>query len=199
MHRPIVIATQAWIFACSGVAAFLLRFDFSLPVAHLRHLAYALPIWILVKIAVFHVAKLDRGWWRYVSVSDLIRVAFGNVAASAISCILILLIAPSGFPRSIYVLDLMVCFLATSGLRTHNDGNCYQPRGQHGRREEYADLRSGGRGHHSTQRDSEQSQIALSHCGLSGRPARQERTAHFWRAGARRRRPRRVTSKKAQC
>jgi len=84
MHRPIVIATQAWIFACSGVAAFLLRFDFSLPVAHLRHLAYALPIWILVKIAVFHVAKLDRGWWRYVSVSDLIRVAFGNVAASAL-------------------------------------------------------------------------------------------------------------------
>jgi FlaA1/EpsC-like NDP-sugar epimerase len=117
MHRPIVIATQAWIFACSGVAAFLLRFDFGLPAAHLRHLAYALPIWILVKIAVFHVAKLDRGWWRYVSVNDLIRIAFGNVAASAISCILILLIAPSGFPRSIYVLDLMVCFLATSGLR----------------------------------------------------------------------------------
>jgi FlaA1/EpsC-like NDP-sugar epimerase len=117
MHRPIVIAAQAWIFACSGVAAFLLRFDFSLPPQYVRQLVYALPIWIVVKIAVFHMAKLDRGWWRYVSVSDLIRVAFGNVAASAISCILILLIAPSGFPRSIYVLDLMVCFLATSGLR----------------------------------------------------------------------------------
>jgi len=85
MHRPIVIAAQAWIFACSGVAAFLLRFDFSLPPQYVRQLAYALSIWIVVKIAVFHMAKLDRGWWRYVSVSELIRVAFGNVAASAIS------------------------------------------------------------------------------------------------------------------
>jgi FlaA1/EpsC-like NDP-sugar epimerase len=117
MHRPIVMAVQVWIFACSGVAAFLLRFDFSLPSAYLRHLGYALSIWIVVKVAVFHVAKLDRGLWRYLSVADLFRIAFGNLAASAVSCILIVLIAPSGFPRSIYVLDLMVCFLATSGIR----------------------------------------------------------------------------------
>src|ERR1019366_7237781 len=69
------------------------------------------------KAAVFHVAKLDRGLWRYVSVADLLRIAFGNIAASAVSFILILFIAPPGFPRSIYILDLMVCFLATSGLR----------------------------------------------------------------------------------
>jgi FlaA1/EpsC-like NDP-sugar epimerase len=117
MHRLIVLAVQAWLFACSGVAAFLLRFDFSLPQTYLRHLGYALPLWIVVKIAVFHAAKLDRGLWRYVSVADLIRVAVGNLTASTVSCILILLIAPSGFPRSIYVLDLMICFLATSGLR----------------------------------------------------------------------------------
>jgi FlaA1/EpsC-like NDP-sugar epimerase len=117
MHRPIVMAVQVWIFACSGVAAFLLRFDFSLPSAYLRHLGYALSIWIVVKVAVFHVAKLDRGLWRYLSVADLFRIAFGNLAASAVSCILIVLIAPSGFPRSIYIIDLMICFLATSGLR----------------------------------------------------------------------------------
>ena len=117
MRRALVWAAQIGMFALSGVAAFLLRFDFRLPLAYRRDLFYALPIWILVKIAVFYAAKLDRGLWRYVSVADLVRVAFGNVAASAISCILILLIAPSGFPRSIYVLDLMCCVLATSGLR----------------------------------------------------------------------------------
>jgi len=116
-HRVIVITAQACIFALSGVAAFLLRFDFRLPPAYLRHLAYALPIWIAVKIIVFHAAKLDRGIWRYVSESDLIQLAFGNLTSSVASGILIRLIAPSGFPRSIYVLDLIVCFLATSGLR----------------------------------------------------------------------------------
>ena len=117
MRRALIWAAQIGLFALSGVAAFLLRFDFSLPLRYRRYLFCALPIWILVKIVVFYAAKLDRGLWRYVSVADLVRVTFGNVAASAISCILILLIAPSGFPRSIYALDLMCCVLATSGLR----------------------------------------------------------------------------------
>ena len=117
MRRGLVWAAQLGVFALSGVAAFLLRFDLSLPSTYRPYLAYALPIWILVKIVVFHAAKLDRGLWRYLSVADLFRIAFGNVAASAVSFILIRVIAPPGFPRSIYLLDLMICFLATSGLR----------------------------------------------------------------------------------
>jgi FlaA1/EpsC-like NDP-sugar epimerase len=117
IRRALVWVAQIGMFALSGVAAFLLRFDFSLPPVYRRYLVYALPIWILVKSAVFYAAKLDRGLWRYVSVADLVRVAVGNFTASTISCGLILLIAPSGFPRSIYILDLMCCVLATSGLR----------------------------------------------------------------------------------
>jgi FlaA1/EpsC-like NDP-sugar epimerase len=117
LHRLIVWVVQIGIFAFSAVTSFLLRFDFSLPPAYYRHLAYALPIWIVVKIVVFRAANLDRGLWRYTSVADLIRLSYSNLIASFISCILIRLIAPFGFPRSIYVLDLMICFLATSGLR----------------------------------------------------------------------------------
>src|ERR1035438_4727245 len=117
MRRALVWTAQIGVFALSGVVAFLLRFDLSLPPAYRIFLAYALPIWILVKIAVFHVAKLDRGLWRYLSVGDLSRIAYGNLTASVVSCILIKVIAPRGFPRSIYLLDLMICFLATSGLR----------------------------------------------------------------------------------
>jgi len=117
MRRALVWAAEIGLFAISGVVAFLLRFDLSLPSAYRIYLAYALPIWILVKIAVFHVAKLDRGLWRYLSVGDLSRIAYGNLTASVVSRILIKVIAPRGFPRSIYILDLMICFLATSGLR----------------------------------------------------------------------------------
>jgi FlaA1/EpsC-like NDP-sugar epimerase len=55
--------------------------------------------------------------WRYLSVADLFRIAIGNLAGSVVSFFLIRVIAPPGFPRSIYLLDLMICFLATSGLR----------------------------------------------------------------------------------
>jgi FlaA1/EpsC-like NDP-sugar epimerase len=117
LHRPMVRAVQLAVFAFSGVAAFLLRFDFGLPAHYWRHLAYALPIWIVVKTVVFRMASLDRGWWRYVSVDDLLRIVVGNFVGSVLSCVAILSIAPGGFPRSIYALDLMVCFLGTAGVR----------------------------------------------------------------------------------
>src|ERR1022692_1885634 len=89
IHRPAVWMAQIGIFALSGVLAFLLRFDLRMPPAYLGHLAYALPIWIVVKIVVFRVANLDRGWWRYVSIADLRRIVVGNFAGSALSCIVI--------------------------------------------------------------------------------------------------------------
>jgi FlaA1/EpsC-like NDP-sugar epimerase len=117
LHRPVVWAVQIWIFALSAVLAFLLRFDFRIPQAHFQHLVYAVLIWIVVKAFVFRVADLDRGWWRYVSIADLVRIVTGNFAASTLGCVAILLIAPGGFPRSIFVLDLMICFLGTAGVR----------------------------------------------------------------------------------
>jgi FlaA1/EpsC-like NDP-sugar epimerase len=116
-RRPIMWALQIGVFAFSALAAFLLRFDFALPTFCHRYFAYGLSIWVLTKIAVFRIGKLDRGWWKYVSVADVIRVGIGNLIASAIGCVLILAIGPAGFPRSVFALDFIVCFLATSGLR----------------------------------------------------------------------------------
>lgn len=110
-------ALQIGVFTLSAITAFLLRFDFTLPPVYLHFLAYALPIWVAVKIAVFRLAKLERGLWRYVSLVDIQRVGLGNLAASLLSCPIILAVAPPGFPRSIFVLDLIVCFLFTGGLR----------------------------------------------------------------------------------
>jgi len=117
VRRILIWATQTAIFAASAVAAFLLRFDFSVPPHYIRYLPYALAIWLPVKIVVFYAAKLDRGFWRYVSFSDLVRVLAANLLASFVGYLLILLLAPPGFPRSLYMLDLMVCMFGTGGLR----------------------------------------------------------------------------------
>ena len=117
VRRVLIWVTQAVIFALSAVAAFLLRFDFSVPAFYLRYLPYALAIWLPAKFLVFYAAKLDRGFWRYVSAVDLVRISIANLIASIIGFFLIRWLAPAGFPRSIYVLDLMVCFFGTCGLR----------------------------------------------------------------------------------
>jgi FlaA1/EpsC-like NDP-sugar epimerase len=117
ISQPAIWAVQILIFAVSGISAFLLRFDLTLPPKQVAHLAYALTVWIVVKIIVFRIARLDRGWWRFVSLDDLPRLAMGNLLGSFLSMFVILWTAPRGFPRSIYVLDLLVCSLLTVGVR----------------------------------------------------------------------------------
>jgi FlaA1/EpsC-like NDP-sugar epimerase len=116
-RKPIIWTTQLGIFALSVFAAFLLRFDFSVPREQYHHLATALMVLVIVKIIVFRTAKLDRGLWRYVSVIDMVRVGVGNLIASSIACAVILAISSSGFPRSLYAIDFLLCLLATGGLR----------------------------------------------------------------------------------
>jgi FlaA1/EpsC-like NDP-sugar epimerase len=116
-HRPAIWCAQNTVFVFSGVAAFLLRFDLRLPTSYTPDLVYAIPIWLCTKVVVFRVAKLDRGWWQYVSAGDIAALFAANCISSALGCIFILLLAPAGFPRSLYPLELMICFLGTAGIR----------------------------------------------------------------------------------
>jgi FlaA1/EpsC-like NDP-sugar epimerase len=112
-----MLAIQLALFFVSGLLAFLLRFDFTLPQTYLPHLRTALGVWIIAKLLVFCALRLDHGWWRYVSLQDLARLGVGNLLGASLGALGILLLAPPGFPRSIYALDLLICFLLTAGLR----------------------------------------------------------------------------------
>jgi len=110
-------AVQLAIFAAAGVLAFLLRFDLSLPAHYRPYLLAGLAVWIPVKILVFGAFGMDRGWWRYTSVRDFTRLAPANLVGSALGCVAVWWLAPKGFPRSIYVLDSVLCFGLTAGVR----------------------------------------------------------------------------------
>jgi FlaA1/EpsC-like NDP-sugar epimerase len=117
MRLVLVWAAQVVMFALSGVAAFQLRFDFSLPQFYLRDLTYAVAVWIAVKSVAFHFANLDKRGFRYVSIADAYRLLCANLAGSAASFFLLLFVAPGGIPRSIYLIDLIFCTLGTAGVR----------------------------------------------------------------------------------
>jgi FlaA1/EpsC-like NDP-sugar epimerase len=108
---------QGCIFALSGLIAFLLRFDLGLPQACLHYFVYALPVWIVVKSVTFYFTQLNRRGLRYVSIADVYRIVIANLAGSLLSWAIIVCIAPAGFPRSVYLIDLIISFLGTVGLR----------------------------------------------------------------------------------
>ncbi len=115
--RPLVWLLHLSLVAGSGIAAFLLRFEFRIPANEWAHLRYGLAAWLVCKSLAFRWFGLDRGWWRFVSVEDLARLGLANLSGSAAAAVLIQALAPAGFPRSIYILDLVLCFLAVSGAR----------------------------------------------------------------------------------
>jgi FlaA1/EpsC-like NDP-sugar epimerase len=112
-----VVAVHLCLFAASGYCAFLLRFEFNLPPSQLAHLFYALAIWLTVKSLVFQLLTVNRGTWRFVSLPDALTLLFANVIGSLVSAIVIDVVAPAGFPRSIYLSDLALCLLLTTGIR----------------------------------------------------------------------------------
>jgi FlaA1/EpsC-like NDP-sugar epimerase len=83
----------------------------------LRYFVYALPVWIVVKSVTFQASNLNRRGLRYVSIADVYRIVIANIAGSFLSWAIIASIAPAGFPRSIYLSDLILCLLGTVGLR----------------------------------------------------------------------------------
>ena len=117
MRWLFVWAAQGCIFALSGFIAFLLRFDLGLPQTCWRYFVYALPVWIVVKSVIFQASNLNRRGLRYVTIADVYRIVVANCAGSLLSWAIIVNIAPAGFPRSIYLSDLILSLLGTAGLR----------------------------------------------------------------------------------
>ena len=118
-HHPrwVMCTIQFAIFAAAGVLAFLLRFDLTVPAEYRRHLLAAICVLVPAKIFAFYFFKMDRGGWRYVSIRDVARLVAANLAGSVLGCLALLWFAPQGFPRSIYLLDFMLCLGMTAGVR----------------------------------------------------------------------------------
>jgi FlaA1/EpsC-like NDP-sugar epimerase len=117
LSRPSAWIAQTVIFLTAGLLAFLLRFDFQVPAFYRTHLLVALCVWVAAKTIVFFLLKMDRGWLTQASLMDLYNLLLANLLATGLSSLLILAIAPAGFPRSVYILDFVLCFLATSAAR----------------------------------------------------------------------------------
>lgn len=114
----IIVVTQVAIVAISFALAFFLRFDFRFPAGYQPTFWMILPALLVTKLVVFWKFQLFRGWWRYVSVPDLIAIFKGNVLASlGLLLYAVFVHRLYHIPRSVLVLDFVFCFLLMGGVR----------------------------------------------------------------------------------
>jgi FlaA1/EpsC-like NDP-sugar epimerase len=102
----------------SLIDAFALRFDLRIPQEYWGAILELLPPVILIKMTVFWSMGLSEGWWRYVSMPDLLQIFKANVLASAAFVVYVVFFPRfEGLPRSVIILDFILCFSVMIGVR----------------------------------------------------------------------------------
>lgn len=117
-QRILTIAINLSAIAGALVLAFLVRYDFRLEAFPMQAFWRMLPAVLLIKVVVFWYYGLFRGWWRYVSMADLIAITKAN----ALSSVLVVMYAVFAFrlesiARTVLFLDGLFCFLLVAGIR----------------------------------------------------------------------------------
>jgi FlaA1/EpsC-like NDP-sugar epimerase len=117
-RKVLIGILQVLIVLASFWFSFLLRFDFALPETVLFAVFWLMPPLILSKLLIFWWYGLFSGWWRYISIPDLIVLLRANALASlAFAPMTFFLFAIQDFPSSILIIDCILCFLLMGGLR----------------------------------------------------------------------------------
>jgi FlaA1/EpsC-like NDP-sugar epimerase len=120
IHRNLLIIglLDIGMLSASLVVAYLMRFDFSIPVIFKQRMLLALPLVLATKLIIFHFFNLYRGMWRYTSIADLMNVIKAATASSLV--ILAMLLFGTRFvyfPRSVFLIDWCLTILLISGSR----------------------------------------------------------------------------------
>ncbi len=110
--HDLIVATIAW------VAAYLLRFNFSIPAEHFQHMSQSV-LWVVpLQGVVFVSLGLYRGMWRFASVPDLKRILFAVGSAAAVVAALLFMLSSSIIvPRSVLILDPLLLMMMMGGSR----------------------------------------------------------------------------------
>ncbi|MFN7923987.1 MAG: nucleoside-diphosphate sugar epimerase/dehydratase [Bryobacteraceae bacterium] len=116
--RPFVIALFYGVMVTMSLfLAYLLRFEFSIPPSDLALFKKALVIAVIAKFTVFFALGRHRTSWRYTGFYDLQHLLLSQVLGSAAFAAANYIVVGSAFPRSVYFIDFLLCFLTKAGTR----------------------------------------------------------------------------------
>ena len=104
----VIVGIDIILLGASWYAAFLLRYNFDLPVDSSVMAVRLLPVVILIKIIVFYFFNVYRGMWRYTSLIDLFNIIKASVLSTLVIIALIIFSHSfTGFARSILVIIIL--------------------------------------------------------------------------------------------
>ncbi|MBA2313739.1 MAG: polysaccharide biosynthesis protein [Actinobacteria bacterium] len=116
-RRPLIVLAHAVLIAASLALAFLIRFDFDVPATEWRRAGEALVLLLAIRMAFYWYFKLYEGLWRYVSMRDILAILRATTLSEVVFVAAVLAFSGYGFPRSIFVIDWLLCIAFVAGTR----------------------------------------------------------------------------------
>lgn len=117
-RRLSILILKTGLVCLAFLLAFALRFDLLIPASYWPVIFKLIIPLVLIKLLVFRCLGLSSGWWRYVSLSDALAIFNANLLATVFFIAYVVLVHRlDNVPRSVLVLDGILCFLLTCGVR----------------------------------------------------------------------------------
>ena len=111
------VLASAVVAGTSGVIAYLLRFDFQVPAVWKPGMYTATCLWVAVQPLLLFLAGWNRVGWNSISLPDLRIISRSVLIAAAGSTVAILLVGQNHVPRSVFILQAVLVFLFSAGIR----------------------------------------------------------------------------------
>jgi FlaA1/EpsC-like NDP-sugar epimerase len=128
-RKQAIVLVHIVIFAISLMMAFLLVNNMQFQNEwFLKLYPKTLLLFIIVKLSVFAVFKQYQGWWRYVSISDLLSIVKASLVSTLIIVIAWVAVAAVepirqwvnelfGFSQAVFILDMFATIVLMGGMR----------------------------------------------------------------------------------
>lgn len=116
-RRSSIVVADALTVLIAFVAAFLIRFDFSLDAQLITVILRTAPIALLCFAIGLRRAGVYRGLYYYSSFPELLNIARGTALSACASAAAILFFRQGLFPRSVLLLHPILAFVGVGGVR----------------------------------------------------------------------------------
>lgn len=116
-RRAVIIAIHVALVVFAYLLAFLLRFDLALSPERWTLFLQTLPLLVLLRMGAFARFHLYQGMWRYVSMADILAILKAVTLSSLVFLAGVLVFVGHGFPRSVFLLDWVLCLALVGGVR----------------------------------------------------------------------------------
>ncbi len=113
----IILATHVVLYAAAFAAAFLMRFDFTLPESQRLHFWVGLGLVVALRTAAGFPFRLYGGVLKYAGIEDFIDILKAMTIASTAFVVVLVLAGSRNFPRSIIAIDWLMSIVLVGGLR----------------------------------------------------------------------------------